>query len=101
MNIYQYTIRRTLYAVPILIGVTLVIFLLFNVVAGDPTAVLLGKYATPHQMAELRHELSLIPECSVLHFLSGRFVSQNLNLTVPRLIELFCFPIDQTAMEGH
>lgn len=59
MNIYQYTIRRTLYAVPILIGVTLVIFLLFNVVAGDPTAVLLGKYATPHQMAELRHELGL------------------------------------------
>lgn len=59
MSIYQYVIRRLLYAVPILIGVTLVIFLLFNVVAGDPTVVLLGKYATPQQMAELRHELRL------------------------------------------
>lgn len=59
MNIYQYIIRRLLYAIPILIGVTLVIFLLFNVVAGDPTAVLLGKYATAQQMAELRHELGL------------------------------------------
>jgi len=59
MNTYYYIIRRLLYAVPILIGVTLVIFLLFNVVAGDPTTVLLGKYATPQQMAELRHELGL------------------------------------------
>ncbi|MEL6359242.1 MAG: ABC transporter permease, partial [Bacteroidota bacterium] len=59
MNIYQYIIRRLLYAIPILVGVTLVIFLLFNVVAGDPTAVLLGKYATAQQMAELRHELGL------------------------------------------
>lgn len=59
MNMYQYIIRRVLYAIPILIGVTLAIFLLFNVVAGDPTVVLLGKYATAQQMAELRHELGL------------------------------------------
>lgn len=59
MYIYHYTIRRLLYAIPILIGVTMVIFLLFNVVAGDPTAVLLGKHATSQQMAELRHELGL------------------------------------------
>ncbi|MEL6152903.1 MAG: ABC transporter permease [Bacteroidota bacterium] len=59
MNIYVYAIRRLLYAIPILIGVTLVIFLLFNVVAGDPTAVLLGKHASAQQMAELRHELGL------------------------------------------
>ncbi|MEM9417287.1 MAG: ABC transporter permease [Bacteroidota bacterium] len=59
MNIYQYITRRLLYAIPILIGVTLLIFLLFNVVAGDPTIVLLGKYATAQQMAELRHELGL------------------------------------------
>ena len=59
MNIYYYVARRLLYAIPILIGVTLVIFLLFNVVIGDPTAVLLGKYATHQQMAELRHELGL------------------------------------------
>ncbi len=59
MNIYHYVIRRMLYTIPILIGVTLLIFLLFNVVAGDPTIVLLGKHATFQQMAELRHELGL------------------------------------------
>ncbi len=59
MNIYHYIARRLLYVIPILIGVSLIIFLLFNVVAGDPTAVLLGKHANAQQMAELRHELGL------------------------------------------
>ena len=59
MTTYHYIIRRLLHAIPILIGVTLLIFLLFNVVAGDPTVVLLGKHATHQQMAELRHELGL------------------------------------------
>lgn len=59
MNTHHYVLRRLLYVVPILIGVSLLIFLLFNIVSGDPTAVLLGKYANPKQMAELRHELGL------------------------------------------
>ena len=59
MSIYHYLIRRLLYVIPTMVGVSLIIFLLFNVVAGDPTVVLLGKYATAKQMAELRHELGL------------------------------------------
>mmetsp|Transcript_6117 Transcript_6117/g.13714 ORF Transcript_6117/g.13714 Transcript_6117/m.13714 type:complete len:314 (+) Transcript_6117:5110-6051(+) len=59
MSIYYYVIRRVIYTIPILLGVALVVFLLFHVVIGDPTVVLLGKHATPQQMAELRHELGL------------------------------------------
>ena len=59
MNIYVYAVRRLLYAIPILLGVTLIIFLLFNLVAGDPTHILLGKHANAKQMAELRNELGL------------------------------------------
>lgn len=59
MNLYGYIIRRLFYTIPILVGVTLLIFIIFNVVAGDPTLILLGKYATTAQMAELRHELGL------------------------------------------
>lgn len=59
MGIYNYTIRRLLYVIPILLGVCLLIFLMFNIVAGDPTAILLGKHATVKQMSELRHELGL------------------------------------------
>lgn len=35
------------------------VFLVFNVVIGDPTAILLGKYATPQAMAALSQELGL------------------------------------------
>lgn len=59
MNIWVYTFRRLLYVIPVLLGVCLIIFILFNVVAGDPTHILLGKHATAKQMAELRHELGL------------------------------------------
>jgi peptide/nickel transport system permease protein len=39
--------------------VSFIIFVLFNLVSGDPTAVLLGKNATARQMAELREQLGL------------------------------------------
>ncbi|HLT23002.1 MAG TPA: ABC transporter permease [Bacteriovoracaceae bacterium] len=55
----KYIIRRLLYLIPVLFGVSFLIFLLFNVVAGDPTAVLLGKNATARQMEELREQLGL------------------------------------------
>lgn len=57
--ILKYILRRLAYVIPIMMGVTLFIFILFNVAAGDPTPVLLGKYATAQQMEELRHELGL------------------------------------------
>lgn len=59
MNIYLYLIRRTLYIIPVILGVTLLIFLLFNIVAGDPTPLLLGRHATVEQIVELRHQLGL------------------------------------------
>lgn len=57
-NIAYFT-RRTLYLIPVLLGVCLVIFVLFNIVAGDPTPLLLGKNATAEQMAELREQMGL------------------------------------------
>ncbi|MFP5385062.1 MAG: ABC transporter permease [Bacteriovoracia bacterium] len=55
----KYIIRRLLYLIPVLLGVSFIIFVLFNVISGDPTAVLLGKNATARQMAELREQLGL------------------------------------------
>jgi peptide/nickel transport system permease protein len=55
----SYIIRRLFYLIPVVLGVSLIIFILFNVIAGDPTAVLLGKNATAKQMAELREQLGL------------------------------------------
>jgi peptide/nickel transport system permease protein len=55
----KYIIRRLLYLIPVLLGVSFIIFVLFNLVSGDPTAVLLGKNATAKQMIELREQLGL------------------------------------------
>lgn len=59
MQFLIYCARRLLYLIPVLLGVCLFIFLIFNVVAGDPTAILLGKHATISQMNDLRTELGL------------------------------------------
>lgn len=55
----KYIIRRLLHMIPVLLGISLIIFLMFNVVAGDPSLVLLGKNATAKQAAELREQLGL------------------------------------------
>jgi peptide/nickel transport system permease protein len=52
-----YVVRRLLYALPILLGITLITFLLFNVVGGDPAIAKAGKHATPEKIAQIRHEM--------------------------------------------
>ncbi len=54
---WAYVIRRLLQAIPTVLGVTLIVFFLFNVVADDPAATELGDKATPEALAELRREL--------------------------------------------
>lgn len=56
---WNFIIRRILYLIPVLLGVCALIFVLYNLVMGDPTALLLGKHATAKQMAELRESLGL------------------------------------------
>lgn len=59
MQFIFYCLRRLLYLIPVLLGVCFFIFIIFNVVSGDPTAILLGKHATIEQMHDLRVELGL------------------------------------------
>jgi peptide/nickel transport system permease protein len=56
---FQYIVRRVLYMVPILFGIALITFFLFNVVGGDPVLIMVGKHATPQAIADLRAELGL------------------------------------------
>ena len=51
-----YVIRRLLYGIPILFGVTLITFLLFNIFGGNPVLQFLGKAASPADIAALEHE---------------------------------------------
>ena len=48
----RYALRRLLQLVPTLLGVTLLSFILFNVVGGSPAAIVLGKNATAEALAD-------------------------------------------------
>ncbi len=71
----KYSLQRVMYMIPILLGITLVTFVLFNVAGGDPAAQAAGKHATPEQIQQLRAELGLdrsLPE-QYLFFLKQIF----------------------------
>ena len=54
-----YVIRRLLQMIVVLIGVTLITFVIMFVVPGDPAVNLAGKNATPEKIAKIRHDLGL------------------------------------------
>jgi peptide/nickel transport system permease protein len=49
-----FAVRRTLQMIPVLIGISLAMFVLVRVVPGDPAKVALGIYGSPELVAELR-----------------------------------------------
>ena len=55
----KYILSRISQAALVLIGVTLVTFLLLNVIPGDPVSVMLDKVATPQAVENLRREWGL------------------------------------------
>lgn len=55
----NYFIKRLLYTVPVVIGVTLITFIIFNMVGGDPSFHLAGKNASVEQVESIRNELGL------------------------------------------
>ena len=55
----SYVVRRVLYMIPVLFGVAVLVFVLFNTVGEDPVRVALGVHATPQSIAELRHKWGL------------------------------------------
>jgi peptide/nickel transport system permease protein len=67
--------------IPILFGIALVTFLLFNVAGGDPAAQAAGKYATAERIEELRRDLGLD---GPLHVQFGRHFVQMITLDFGR-----------------
>lgn len=56
----SFVLRRLLASIPVIIGVTIIAFLLIHMVPGDPAqAMLFGSNASPEQIDELRNQLGL------------------------------------------
>src|SRR6188474_2202604 len=56
----RYIVRRVLYAIPVLIGIILLVFILARVIPGDPCTATYGEKATPQLCAqfEVRYGLN-------------------------------------------
>ena len=55
----RYLILRILAAVPVLLGITLVVFVILSLIPGDPATAILGSYSTPENVARLNQQLGL------------------------------------------
>ncbi|MBT9258883.1 MAG: ABC transporter permease [Clostridiales bacterium] len=56
---FSYVIKKLITAIPILVGVTLMVFLILHLTPGDPALVILGQDATPEAVEALREKLGL------------------------------------------
>src|SRR5882672_2504188 len=57
--VLKFFLRRVLAIIPIVLGVTVVVFLTLKLIPGDPASALLGTSATPLQRRQLIAELGL------------------------------------------
>ncbi|MCI6261329.1 ABC transporter permease [Pyramidobacter sp. SM-530-WT-4B] len=55
----KYVIRRLLTLIPVIVGVTFIVFFILNLSPGDPAAIILGEQATEEALAMKREELHL------------------------------------------
>jgi ABC-type dipeptide/oligopeptide/nickel transport system permease component len=65
----RYLLRRLALTIPILLGVSLLVFLMLHSAGGDPAQTILGARADPESIAALRHELGLDQPLLVQYFM--------------------------------
>ncbi|HMA13177.1 MAG: ABC transporter permease [Bacteroidota bacterium] len=54
-----YTLKRLALALPVLLGLTVIVFLIMAMIPGDPATAILGSYATPENVERLNRQLGL------------------------------------------
>ncbi len=56
---HAYVLKRVLAVVPVLLGLTVIVFAIMALIPGDPATAILGSYATPENVARLNRDLGL------------------------------------------
>ena len=77
--------QRVLSLFPVLLGVTLLVFLVMQLAPGDPAQIMLGPKATETSLAQLRHELGLDQPIPIQY---GRWLARVLQGDWGRSIQL-------------
>lgn len=68
ISMAKYIIKRILYLIPVLIGVTLLVFFIMHLAPGNVAQIILGDNATPDQIAQLEKEMGLDQPVIVQYF---------------------------------
>ena len=55
----RFILFRAAASVPVLIGITIIVFVILSLIPGDPATAILGSYATPENVARLNAQLGL------------------------------------------
>jgi peptide/nickel transport system permease protein len=90
---WLYILRRLISAIPVLLGISLIVFLIMAMIPGDPALAILGAYATPENVATLNRQLGLdrsLPEQYLIwlgNMLQGDF-GRSFSLNRPVLDEV-------------
>lgn len=54
-----FIIRRILLCIPVLFGVSFIVFMMMHLIPGDPAVIMAGEAANPEQIEQMRHQLGL------------------------------------------
>ncbi len=54
-----YILKRLVLTIPVLFGISIIVFLVISLIPGDPATAILGAYATPENVEKLNRELGL------------------------------------------
>ncbi len=54
-----YIIKRLISAIPVLFGISIIVFLIMAMIPGDPATAILGSFATPENVEKLNRDLGL------------------------------------------
>lgn len=73
---WRFVGRRFGQLVAILFGVSVLVFFMLRLIPGDAAQLLLGEYASPEELAQLRHKLGLDRSMAVQYWLYIRHVLQ-------------------------
>lgn len=55
----RYLMRRLIVSIPVVIGLAVVVFFYIHMMPGDPVQAMVGRYASPKLVEQLRHEFGL------------------------------------------
>jgi peptide/nickel transport system permease protein len=99
----RYITRRLLNLLPVILGITFLVFIFLHLIPGDPAVILAGQQATPEQVAALREHLGLNQPLPLQYFIflknlvrldfgtsiiSGVPISQEIRIRWPATFEL-------------